>query len=261
MLTIVGIIGLAILIMIGTMWIRSSSRRRLDREALDASAFDPSAIVRDEKEKISSLEKLRRVNSTGSSGYSHNNTAGHAGVGRGGYPAPPAALFAPQSYRQSSTFYGQPLEAGGYDGRYPSYLPPRSDVIYNPARTLPPPQVNIIAPTPSTGSNFYGYQTGPIRLPSQNMPAVPQRASLLNSPPASPSGFGEDTTGSAKGPGKTLNTHDMPVAPPLPPKFGSDENDDEYGDAYGGLGSDQGHEIPRSLKVCLRVAYSTVSIS
>jgi len=247
----VGIIGVTILILIGTIWIRSASRRRLNREALDASAFDPAAIVRDENEKLSSLEELKRVNSTGSSGFSHN-IAGQAGAGRGGYPAPPVARLAPQNYWQTPPYHGQPPDGSGYDGRYPSYLPPRSlDLVYNSAHTPPPPHVNIIAPTPSTASRFGG-ELSPVGPSSQNVPATPQRGSLLNSPPVSPSGPGENAIGSTKGPSsysKGLDMQEMPVAPPLPAKFGSDENEDDDEDPYGGIGSNDDHEVPRSLKV------------
>jgi hypothetical protein len=40
---------------------------------------------------------------------------------------------------------------------------------------------------------------------------------------------------------------EMPVAPPLPPKFGEDTDTDEDDGAYGGI--DDGYEIPRSLKI------------
>jgi len=226
------------------MWIRSSGRRRLNREALDASAFDPSAIVRDD-EMASSFEKLRRVDSRGSSGYTHA-TAGQAGVGRGGYPV---ALPAPQSYTQPSQYYGQSQEVSGYNGRFAAYGPPRPlDAAYD--RSPVPPYVNVIAPTPSTGSQF-GEEISPTRHLSQNMTSPPRR-SLLNSPPASPSGPGQNASSLTKRPNsysRTMDVQEMPVASPLPPKFGQDVDVEDDEGAYGGIDGGYDHEIRRSLKV------------
>ena len=103
---------LVLIILIGTLWIRTASRRRR------------------------SMEKLRRLEST-SNGH-HTNTTGQAGYGAGylGYPSHP--LPNPHA-SQFAHGYGQPLPYNGqrgYGNEYPVYVLPYSpNPVYNPSHT------------------------------------------------------------------------------------------------------------------------------
>lgn len=248
---VVGIIALILIILVGTVWLRTASRRRLDREAMDAAAFNPSNVDSYRDEEHSSMEKLRRLESTSSGGHT-NTTAGQAGYGSGygGYPLPPvpnphAPQFA-QGYGQPSPYNGQ----RGYGNEYPAYVPPRSpNPVYDPSRTpVPPalPQLNIVSATPAHGSNLD--DANPFTSPQNVAPQRRGSTSLLNSPPPSPSAVGEGEASITRQPSshsKSLdpNMREMPVAPPLPARFGSDEDDMDESLAYAG------RVEPRALKV------------
>lgn len=192
-LTTIGIIGIAIIVVIGTIWIRFSSRRRLNREldALIASASYPK------NEKVSSLETLRRVNDRS---VVSDIIPGQAVIRQGGYPVPPVTLLPPQNYRQIPPHHNQPPVGSDFDSRYPVYSPPHSlDLVYNPSHTPPPPYESIIATTRSTSSHF-GDEISPMGPLSWSVP-IPQRGFLFNSLPVSPSyDPAENMTGSTGGP-------------------------------------------------------------
>lgn len=261
---VVGIVAFVILILIGTIWIRSANRRKLDREALAPSAFNPGTNIdryRDE-EGGNSLEKLRRVDTTSSSGHTHT-TAGQAGYGANygqpgygqvGYPVPPMPSRSPmpsQGYGQPAPYNGQLPQGQVYNNDYHAYTVPRSPTrVYDPARAPGPPalpQLNIIAATPSAGSPFDNNN------PNRN--AQRGSMSLLNSSPTSPSPTGDAGGNFGRSPSSQSRSNngrqEMPVAPPLPAKFGSDEGEDEG--AYSGIDSGNiTHEQPRALKVRYR---------
>jgi len=242
--TVVGIMGLAILILIGTVWVRSANRRRLDREALD---FNPSNVVNyhDEERFSNSLEKLRRADtmrSTTSSNHTHTS-GGHSAFGHGGYPAPPVPRH------DFAQYQNQPVN----NGQYSAYGQPRTlDSIYDPSHRAPSPRV----PTPhipdlSVATSGYAYQQsdGANAGASLRPSVMAQRpGSLLNTPPTSPTTSTESTGGINRRTSIAAvldpSMKSLPPAPPLPATFGSDEGDDhDY--AHG----EQQSGIPKSLKV------------
>jgi hypothetical protein len=193
------------------------------------------------------MEKLVRWNSTSSATH---NPAGD-GAGQGGYLTAPLPLRIPaqpaDGYGQPASYNGQPPQGPGYSSEYEyaAHIPPRSpNPVHDPGRN---PKV---AATPSNGSNLD--QVNPILPPSQNL-ALQRNGSLSNSPPASPAASGENKgnlSRSLSSHSRALNPglQEMPVAPPLPAKFGTDGDDGER--PYSGIGGDFSHDIHRALKVC-----------
>jgi len=202
------------------------------------------------------MEKLVRWNSTSSAGHTDTKTgqAGYGpGVGQGTYPAPPLLSAHPaDGYGQPPIYHGQLLQGPGYNstGACAAYVAPRTpNPIYDPARP-PTPPANIIAAMPSGGPR--PDEVNPILPPSQNMP-VQQYGSPFDSPPSSSPASGENKGNLSRylsSHSKALNPgmQDMPVASPLPAKFGSDNDDGER--PYSGMESDFGYDINRALKVC-----------
>ena len=167
----------------------------------------------------------------------------HAGYGdgleQGGYPAPSLPLPSPahsvDGHGQPPVYHGQLLQASGYNSEY-KYVSARSpNPAHNPSRGPP--------------NNRSHLEVNPILPPSQNMLVQPH-----TSPHSSLASPFEDQDGLSRRPSshaRTLNPgmQEVPVALPLPAKFGSDE-DGDY-EPYSGIESgDATHSIHRALKVC-----------
>jgi hypothetical protein len=198
--------------------------------------------VRDDDD--GAMEKLTRWNSTSSA--SHTQTTDHAGYGdgfgQGGYPVPSLSLPNPA---HSADGHGQPPAYHGQRSQRPGY---NSEYKYVSARS-PNPTHNSTRSPPNNRSHL---EVNTILPPSQNMLVQPHTS--FDSSPASPFTSWEDQDGLSRRPSshsRTLNPgmQEMPVALPLPAKFGSDE-DGDY-EPYSGIeGGDATHSIHRALKVC-----------
>jgi len=262
---VVGVVGVVIVVLLLTVWIRSSHRRRLNREALEAVSFDPSAVHGFPDEDRGSVEKLTRWHTKSSGANTHTTVgqAGYAGYGsefrQGDPPAPPLPLRNPLhpvgSYEEPPVHHGKLPQGPGYNGEYEvaAYVLPRSpNPVYDPARTATPPDLNLVAATTTDVGSHLNEVTA-ILPHSQIMPPQ-RRSSLFDSLPASPSAPAENKSDFSR----RLSSHsrilnpgmqEMPIAPALPAKFGSDEDEDDGERPYSGVESDLSHDIRIALKV------------
>ena len=245
--SVVGIIGGIIILLVVIVWIRSNGRRRLNREALDPSSWNPAAMygVRDDGDR-SSMEKLTRWNSTSSA--THTQTTDHTygtEFGQGGYPVPPVPLPSParsvDGHGQLPVYHDQASHGPVYNSEY-KHVPPRSpNPVHDPTRSPP-------------NNDSHLDKVNPILPPSQNV-AAQRRGTQFDFSPALPTS-GQAQNGLSRRPSSHLNSRtlnprmqEMPVAPPLPPKFGSDEAGES--EPYSGIDNDVAHSIHRALKVGL----------
>ncbi|EIM88140.1 uncharacterized protein STEHIDRAFT_146223 [Stereum hirsutum FP-91666 SS1] len=155
---VVGIIGFVILVIIGTMFIRRRSRKRLDREIDEVVSFEPTTDHYGEKDGTTGGAWPARY-STGSTaqGSIHNGSDGTHGQPGYGAAMPTNRYSNGPAYgqQQQMTQNGYPGYGGNqaYQGynipaqnqAYPAPAPPRSPAVaYDPARAASPP--NPIAP-------------------------------------------------------------------------------------------------------------------
>jgi hypothetical protein len=206
------------------------------------------------------VEKLTRWNSTSSAVHTHTTASqpSHGTeYGQGGYPAAPLPL---RTQVHPADGYGQPLAYHGQlpqgmgnssEHKYAVYALPRyPNPLYDPAHAPAPPDLNIIPATLNNDSHIG--EVSPILTFTQNMPTQ-RRRSLSDSPPASPATSSENkptfsTPSSSHSKALDPGMQEMPVAPPLPPKFGTDDDFDEK--PKSDIDSDFAHDIRRALKVC-----------
>lgn len=225
----VGIIGAIILALICVVWVRSTRRRTLDREALN---FDPGSHMRftDEEDEKNSTEafNLRRAASTRSaSSTGHTQNTNHT---IGGYPIPPMPV---RTGDYPFNGYGTALsQQGNYPGGQQGYDQQQQNGNIAHTMSRSPPQVVYAPPrSPQPGYNpstpVYSMDQQPVMPASAVVASQPmRRSSLINSPPGSP-------TNSQHNVGRRLSSHSrmldpaithMPISPPLPDHFGSDED-------------------------------------
>jgi len=145
----------------------------------------------------------------------------------------------------SADGHGQPP---AYHGQRPQGLGYNSEYKYVSARS-PYPAHNL---TSSPSNNRSHLEGNPILLPGQNMLIQPH-TSFDSSPAASPFTSWDDQDRLSRRPSshsRTLNPgiQEMPVAHPLPAKFGSDE-DGEYEPYEPYSGIDGGDATHSALKV------------
>lgn len=138
---------------------------------------------------------------------------------------------------RSADNYRQPLAHDGQMLQAPSVPSQSTDPVYDPARTPILPDLNVVAATPSSSSHTD--EVNPILPSGQNI-----SASLLASD-EDRHAFSKSITSHSR----ALNPgmQEMPIAPPLPAKFGTDEDYSES--AYSAIESDFAHDIRRALKV------------
>lgn len=220
-------VGVVVVVLLLTVWIRSNGRRKLDREALDAVAFNPSTMHGFQDDERGSAEKLTQWNSTSSAMHTHTTTSqpGHgAEYHQGGYPGAPLPLrtqvHPAGGYGQPSTYYGQLPQGMGNncEHKYAIYaLPRHPNPLYDPARALAPPGLDIIPATLNNDSHIG--EVSPIITFAQNMPPQ-RRRSLSDSPPGPPATSSENkptfstpSCSHSKALDPRAGMQEMPVAP------------------------------------------------
>lgn len=193
------------------------------------------------------MDNLRRATSNGSTAHTHSSHNHH----NGGYPVPPMPVHTteyppddyggyniqPSQYRGPASHAPQQQQVQRQVYNYPPLRVPNA--MYEPQSRKSVPQLSGISPFDDVN---------PI-LPTTVTAVATRRSSLLNSAPPSPSPSSDYTRRRLSSHSRLLDPgmSEMPVAPPLPATFGSDQDDER---PYSGVDDDFVHDhFPRALKV------------
>jgi hypothetical protein len=194
------------------------------------------------------MEKLTRSDSASSAVHASRTPGDWITFGQGSYPALSLPLRTPghfaDGYGQPPAHHGQLPQAPAHKNEHGHVPPQCPDPVYDPAHNHMPTDVNIVTAAAYNGSDLD--DVGTIALPGKNL--TQRRGSLFDTP-ASPSASGENDDKFSKRLSSALELdpgqQKMPVAPPLPVKFGAGEESGKR--PYSGIEKDFSH---RPLKVC-----------